>query len=386
MRSITRKILVTVAVVLGLAIVLGAVFRVDRPLREGVNMTALELCSKAFISGLDPARVFADSIADRAGQRYIARYLRYEVDTGRRDARVRLGLLGLVRATAQFHPGLGCIVIHGGAPANLPTPAQLMAAGSNADALLPEIAGPEVVAATDPRLAQAVNQAFSEPGPGGVPRRTKAVVVIHGGHVIAERYAPGYGVDTPLLGFSMTKSMINALVGVLVLQGRLKISDPAPVSEWSTPDDPRHAITIEQLMRMTSGLDLDEENAGFDNPSDRMLYLARDMAGFARSRKLIATPGTRFVSGGHRCLRVCRSRVVCAARHASCHCRSGFDRNDGRLQLHVCQRARLGAAGAAVRERWHRRGPPHSAGRMDRLLHDADPRHGLRRRLLDGAW
>jgi CubicO group peptidase (beta-lactamase class C family) len=295
MRSITRKILVTVAVVLGLAIVLGAVFRVDRPLREGVNMTALELCSKAFISGLDPARVFADSIADRAGQRYIARYLRYEVDTGRRDARVRLGLLGLVRATAQFHPGLGCIVIHGGAPANLPTPAQLMAAGSNADALLPEIAGPEVVAATDPRLAQAVNQAFSEPGPAGVPRRTKAVVVIHGGHVIAERYAPGYGVDTPLLGFSMTKSMINALVGVLVLQGRLKISDPAPVSEWSTPDDPRHAITIEQLMRMTSGLDLDEENAGFDNPSDRMLYLARDMAGFARSRKLIATPGTRFV-------------------------------------------------------------------------------------------
>ena len=50
-------------------------------------------------------------------------------------------------------------------------------------------------------------------------RRTKAVVVVRDGQVIAERYAAGIGVDTPLLGFSLTKSVVNALIGILTQQG-----------------------------------------------------------------------------------------------------------------------------------------------------------------------
>lgn len=293
MRNIGKSIAIALAAVLAVLLVVGAAFRVDRPLRMGVSTVAHELCSRTFISGLDPRQVFADSIAVRDGPRSIAPYVRYQVDTARQQVRVKLGALGLVRATAMFHPGLGCVVVHGAPPMDLPSPSQLMAARSNATAVLTDIAGPDVVDTHDVKLQQALEQAFTE-SDVREPKRTKAVVVVHEGQVIAERYAPGYGVDTQILGYSLTKSMMNALVGILVMQGHLRITDPAPVSEWSQPNDQRAAITIEQLMRMTSGLDLDEEDAGAADPSDRMLFLERDMAAFARSAKLIAQPGTRF--------------------------------------------------------------------------------------------
>ena len=78
--------------------------------------------------------------------------------------------------------------------------------------LLPEIAGPAVVEPADPALKAALDHAFEEPASPPF-RRTKAVVVMHEGKVIAERYADGVGVDTPLIGFSMTKSVVNALLG-----------------------------------------------------------------------------------------------------------------------------------------------------------------------------
>ena len=119
--------------------------------------------------------------------------------------------------------------------------------------------------------------------------------MLHDGRVVAERYARGYGIDTPLLGWSLTKSVTNALVGILVRQGRLALVVPAPVAAWRNPSDPRHAITIEQLMRMTSGLALDETNSGFD-PSSRMLFTQPDMAAFAESRSSRRRPAAAITT------------------------------------------------------------------------------------------
>jgi CubicO group peptidase (beta-lactamase class C family) len=124
-------------------------------------------------------------------------------------------------------------------------------------------------------------------------RRTKAVVVVHDGTVIAERYADGVGIDTPLLGFSLTKSVVNALLGILTQQGRISPSLPAPIPEWRGASDPRREIEVEHLMRMTTGLALDETNSGFD-PSSQMVYLHNDMAGFAVKAAVVAPPGTRW--------------------------------------------------------------------------------------------
>jgi CubicO group peptidase (beta-lactamase class C family) len=111
--------------------------------------------------------------------------------------------------------------------------------------------------------------------------------------VIAERYASGVGVETPLLGFSMTKSVVNALLGILTQQGRISPSMPAPIAEWRGAADPRREIEVEHLMRMTSGLALDETNTGFD-PATQMVYLHNDMAGFAAKAAIIAPPGKRW--------------------------------------------------------------------------------------------
>src|SRR5260370_41282263 len=115
------------------------------------------------------------------------------------------------------------------------------------------------------QLSPALTRHFEDPSTPPF-RKTRAVVVVHDGIVIAERYADGVGIDTPLLGFSLTKSVVNALLGILTMQGRISPSLPAPVPEWRRSTDPRAQIEVEHLMRRTPGLALDETKSDFDPP------------------------------------------------------------------------------------------------------------------------
>jgi len=90
----------------------------------------------------------------------------------------------------------------------------------------------------------------------------------------------------------MTKSVVNALLGVMTQQGLTSPSLPAPIAEWHGAGDPRREIEVGHLMRMTSGLALDETDSPL-NPSDEM-FLHNDMAGFAVNAPLIAEPGRRW--------------------------------------------------------------------------------------------
>jgi CubicO group peptidase (beta-lactamase class C family) len=103
--------------------------------------------------------------------------------------------------------------------------------------------------------------------------------------------------QTRLLSWSMAKSMLHAVVGLLVGDGVLDLDSPAAVAEWSDADDPRHAITLRQLLAMRDGLDFVEDYVD-ERISDviEMLFGAGrdDMAHFAADRPLAAPPGTRF--------------------------------------------------------------------------------------------
>jgi CubicO group peptidase (beta-lactamase class C family) len=103
------------------------------------------------------------------------------------------------------------------------------------------------------RLETVLDRAFAEPNPLR-KRRTRAVVIVHNGRMVAEQYATGIRPETPLLGWSMTKIVMNALAGVLVKEGRLSLDGPVPIPEWQTPGDPRGHITLDHLLRMSSGL------------------------------------------------------------------------------------------------------------------------------------
>ncbi len=116
-----------------------------------------------------------------------------------------------------------------------------------------------------------------------------AFVAVQGGRVVAERYGPGVDASTTLISWSMAKSVTHALLGILVGDGRLDPSAAAAVPEWSDPADPRHAITVDDLLAMRSGLHFVEDYVD-DTVSDCLEMLwgsgADDMAHYAASRPL----------------------------------------------------------------------------------------------------
>ena len=275
-----------------------------RAVRIASAYTSHMVCSETFISGLQPEQVYAESVRSSPGFGLIDWALSYNVD--RAKSEVTTTIAGGFASQAVFQDGLGCTLVRDTTPPLAALPPDLLAVGPSAPPLLPKIAGPEVVPPDSAAMQAALERAFAELGRGS-KRLTKAIVVVHDGRVIAERYAAGYGVDTPELSFSMAKTVINALVGILVRKGRLDLHQPAPVPAWAGPNDPRHAITLDNLLRHTSGLALDDTGSPFD-PTSRMLMLEDDTAGFAEAAPLIAPPGSRwhYSSGGYAIL----SRIV----------------------------------------------------------------------------
>lgn len=147
------------------------------------------------------------------------------------------------------------------------------------------------------KLNATVKKAFKEPGPE-TQRNTQAVVVVFGNRIIAENYAEGFDKDTPMLGWSMSKSVTNTLAGILVNDGLLDKDLQAPVSAWASPGDPRNKITLDMLLRMSSGLVFEEIYAPFKDVV-YMLYTSRSMADYAVAKPLEFEPDTHwYYSGG----------------------------------------------------------------------------------------
>ena len=126
-----------------------------------------------------------------------------------------------------------------------------------------------------------------------LPVRTRAVIVLYDGQLIAEHYADGFNAKSKLAGWSMTKTVTGALIGILVKQGKLLVGLPAPVPEWRSSGDPRHAISIENLLQQRSGLDFDEVYYRASDATS-MLFQKSDMAAFTASHPLKFRPGSVF--------------------------------------------------------------------------------------------
>ncbi len=140
------------------------------------------------------------------------------------------------------------------------------------------------------KLNLAMAQAFEEPSPKKL-RRTRAIVVVYDGKLISEKYAEGFDKNSKQIGWSMTKSVTNALVGILVKQEKLKIEEAAPVSSWKNDD--RNKITLNDLMHMSSGLDW-EENYADPSGATNMLFKKKDMGIYAASMPVKNEPGKVF--------------------------------------------------------------------------------------------
>ena len=232
---------------------------------------AKTLCSGHFVSG----RAVEDVQGDLPSNPLVP-FLRTSLDES--EGTVSSTLLGLWGSTAWFTPGTGCT----------------LATEDPGFALPPSVpSADEALEVPDPSPAvdAVLDTAFAEDLPGDAVKGTRAVVVLRDGQVVAERYAEGFDAGTPLLGWSMTKSVANAIVGRLVQQGALDVDARDLRPAWS--DDARSQITLDHLLHMTDGLAFDET---YDPNTDatNMLFRPRDTGAFAASQPLVAEPGTRW--------------------------------------------------------------------------------------------
>jgi CubicO group peptidase (beta-lactamase class C family) len=280
--SRARKVLLGVVVVVAL-LAAGVVWYLGPIAPIATGYAAKTVCSGYFVADRAVEDVQGDLPANP-----LVPLLRVQPDAS--EGTVRATLVGLWPSTAYFTPGAGCTLADerpdhlDGVPALDPLPAdQPWPAGEGPAEV------PDGVAADE--LEAAIELAFLEDDPDRRERNTRAVVVAKDGQLIAERYGDGFDADTPLLGWSMAKSVANAIVGRLVAAGQLARDDDQLLGVWA--DDDRADITVEHLLQMTDGLAFDEV---YDPGTDatQMLFVPRNTGAFAAAKPLEASPGTRW--------------------------------------------------------------------------------------------
>ena len=258
--------------------------------KAGTSFIAKQLCSGVLMAGMDPDQMLKEDLAD--GQGMI--HTQIEPSAGRVKAS---SLFGLIRAEAVQNGERGCTWSINGQP--MPRALSPNKPGSGiskpigAPWPLIATAQPEPPEIDRQALNTALDRAFQENDPL-LLKRTRAVVVVQDGWVIAERYAKGIQPDMPLIGWSMSKSITHALIGRAIHEGLLDPDKPPRVPEWSTPLDPRQKISLDQLLRMNSGLAFEESTGALNSDLVRMLTQEADMAGFAASKSLSKKPGKKW--------------------------------------------------------------------------------------------
>jgi CubicO group peptidase (beta-lactamase class C family) len=269
------------------------------PTEFNLAMNAKILCSGVWVQGRD-ADLHADADLRRFDHFGWADDFTYSIDEARH--RVVMSAPDTPDRIAQYNGDQGCSILPRGADDVYFEPSDVGADWPRAswdrwptgERLSDSRPPPEVDQAA---LNTALDYAIGNHEHG---QNTRAVVVVYQGEIIGERYAPGIPRDMPHLSWSQGKSITAALIGVLVEQGELTVSQRAPVEEWSAPDDPRRDITVADLLHMSSGLDFNNYGLGrensltTDNHHFRIYFDGINVFEHAVSQPLAVAPDTRW--------------------------------------------------------------------------------------------
>ncbi|MCF6329695.1 MAG: serine hydrolase, partial [Henriciella sp.] len=166
----------------------------------------------------------------------------------------------------------------------------------------------------DNALQALLDHAFTDPPPETLGE-THALLAVHRGQVVAERYWRAFTASDTQPSWSMAKSITHALIGLLVRDGRIDIHAPADVPEWQGMGDLRKEITLDQLLRMSSGLKFTEDyvDAGVSDVIEMLFGEGKDDVGaFAASFPAEHAPGTAwsYSSGTTNIIARCAARAL----------------------------------------------------------------------------
>ncbi len=208
----------------------------------------------------------------------------------RKNKKVTSSIFGLKSSTAEFRGKLGCVLVHGEDDYLVKFPKT-----STMKPDLPNLAFPygdkieisPVHNVDYSKLEKVANQVF-DPNNEMTDLKTRSLLILYKDSIILERYAKGYNETTSILGWSMTKSIMNTWVGMMVKDSMLQLSNEELFEEWR--DDQRKEISLNDLLHMESGLEWDEVYDEI-SPATKMLYNSEDNGGVALNQPLEHTPG-----------------------------------------------------------------------------------------------
>ena len=274
---------------LGIILLLGIIWFTQYPKLTIISgYTAKNLASAVYIAGRTSESVIAND--HKSGLISLA-----DEHTNTAVKEATSSVLGMQKRRAVYREGLGVVLLPEGQelpetylvprrnkePSPLPYP---LGHAPPLDTVFPEV--------DYQQLEKAIQQAFADPD----EQRTRTVAILYKNHLLAERYVDGFGPDTPVLGWSMTKSIMATLYGILQYQGRLNVQDHPGIPQWQK--DERKSITYNDLLRMQSGLAWEEEYAGISDVT-KMLFLSEDMSLPQADKDLVGPIGkTWYYSSG----------------------------------------------------------------------------------------
>jgi CubicO group peptidase (beta-lactamase class C family) len=294
MQKVLMRMTLGLAVIILLIMGIIAYFVIAKIAPISAGYKAKMLCSYLFVSDRELEPILNNDLEP------FNPFLKYvDVDIDHDNKSVSATAFGLVTRRAVFNECLGCTIIppswepdrlqfpdvcidiEPADPDSVPWPTGDL----NAEGSFPS----EI---DDAKLQAALDKEFSEPD-SEKPRRARAVVVVYKGRIVAERYAPGFHKDMPMHGWSMTKSITSALVGILVGQGKFAVNDVAPIPEWRRPGDSHADITIDHLLRMSAGFDFHHDVSPVGQ-RQQALFGAIDSTEYSIECPLEVEPGSRW--------------------------------------------------------------------------------------------
>ncbi len=250
---------------------------------------AKTLCSCTMLAG----RSEADVIANELGSGLL-KLGSYHADYS--DSSASGSVFGLAKRKAIYRKGLGCTLVNEISEGELRAQQLSVPSEKVIDTdTIPWPAGdklPEVDRSHYKMdlLNQVADSLFHEPAREKM-RRTRAFLIVHNGNIILERYGTGFDKNSRLMGWSMTKSLTNGIISILVREGKLSLTQSALLDAWKK--DNRASITLDNLMQASSGLYWEEAYSG-PSTTTNMLFKKKDAGIYAASFHLQHTPGEVF--------------------------------------------------------------------------------------------
>ena len=251
---------------------------------------AKNLCSAVYLQHRDPVDVIKEDLGD------------FPVSLGtfrinRKDSSVTGSVFGLAKRKAIYRSGVGATLINDFTEEEVrkqrfDIPISPMRNNDTVPWPYGDKLQDTISYLIDKKLLdKAIENVFDEITSAGKPVYTRAVLVLYDGSIVAERYAPGFDKNTVMLGWSMSKSLIATMIGVLVNENKFNVDEPAPVAAWTNTQ--KQKITLKHLLQQTTGLDFTEN---YSRPSSvtKMLFSKGDMAAYSASLPLKHEPGTVF--------------------------------------------------------------------------------------------